>query len=38
MVKGFAVGRTIWHEPARRWLTGEIDDAQAVATLADEFR
>ena len=25
-VKGFAVGRTIFAEPARAWLAGRIDD------------
>jgi len=25
--RGFAVGRTIFHEPAAAWLAGEIDDA-----------
>jgi 5-dehydro-2-deoxygluconokinase len=35
VVKGFAVGRTIFHEPARAWLSGEIDDATAVARLAE---
>jgi len=34
VVKGFAVGRTIFHEPARAWLAGEIDDATAVNRLA----
>jgi len=34
VVKGFAVGRTIFHEPARAWLAGEIDDVTAVARLA----
>jgi 5-dehydro-2-deoxygluconokinase len=34
IVKGFAVGRTIFYEPARAWLAGEIDDAAAVAQLA----
>lgn len=34
VVKGFAVGRTIFHEPARAWLAGEIDDATAVSRLA----
>ena len=38
LVKGFAVGRTIWHEPAGRWLRGEIDDDQAVTILADNFQ
>jgi 5-dehydro-2-deoxygluconokinase len=37
VVKGFAVGRTIWHEPARAWLAGEIDDAAAVAKLRDNL-
>ncbi|MBL8555442.1 MAG: 5-dehydro-2-deoxygluconokinase [Phenylobacterium sp.] len=35
VVKGFAVGRTIFHEPARAWLAGEIDDAVAVRRLAE---
>jgi 5-dehydro-2-deoxygluconokinase len=30
--RGFAVGRTIFGEPARRWLENEIDDAALVAT------
>jgi 5-dehydro-2-deoxygluconokinase len=34
IVKGFAVGRTIFGEPARAWLAGEIDDAAAVRQLA----
>jgi 5-dehydro-2-deoxygluconokinase len=34
VVKGFAVGRTVFHEPARAWLAGEIDDAAAVNALA----
>jgi 5-dehydro-2-deoxygluconokinase len=34
VVKGFAVGRTIFHEAARAWLSGEIDDAGAVEALA----
>lgn len=38
LVKGFAVGRTIWNAPAERWLTGEIDDAGAVDLLAANFR
>jgi 5-dehydro-2-deoxygluconokinase len=37
IVKGFAVGRTIFHEPARAWLAGEIDDAAAVRQLADKL-
>jgi 5-dehydro-2-deoxygluconokinase len=33
VVKGFAVGRTIFEGPARDWLAGEIDDAAAVGQL-----
>ncbi|PZU06781.1 MAG: 5-dehydro-2-deoxygluconokinase [Sphingomonas sp.] len=38
IVKGFAVGRTIWQEPASQWLKGEIDDSQAIELLAANFR
>ncbi|MGH8179654.1 MAG: 2-deoxy-5-keto-D-gluconate 6-phosphate aldolase domain-containing protein, partial [Steroidobacteraceae bacterium] len=34
VVRGFAVGRTIFAEPARRRLAGEIGDAETVAALA----
>lgn len=34
IVKGFAVGRTIFSAVAERWFKGEIDDAAAVETLA----
>jgi 5-dehydro-2-deoxygluconokinase len=34
VVKGFAVGRTVFHAPARAWLAGEIDDETAVTALA----
>jgi 5-dehydro-2-deoxygluconokinase len=34
LVRGFAVGRTIFAEPARRRLAGEIGDAETVAALA----
>lgn len=37
LVKGFAVGRTIFGEVARRWLKGEIADADAVAEMAARF-
>jgi 5-dehydro-2-deoxygluconokinase len=37
MVKGFAVGRTVFHEAARAWLAGEIDDAEAVRSLTERF-
>ena len=34
LVRGFAVGRTIFAEAARRRLAGQIGDAEAVAALA----
>ncbi len=37
LVKGFAVGRTIFGPAARAWLDGEIDDAGAVADMAARF-
>ncbi|HYD04373.1 MAG TPA: 5-dehydro-2-deoxygluconokinase [Reyranella sp.] len=36
-VKGFAVGRTIFGDAARRWLAGTIDDDQAVDDMAQKF-
>ncbi len=36
-VRGFAVGRTIFAEPARRWFAGEINDDQAIAEIAQRF-
>jgi len=38
LVKGFAVGRTIFHDVATRWLSGEIDDDKAVDALAENLR
>ena len=37
MVKGFAVGRTIFGETARAWLAGRMSDAQAVTRMAENF-
>ena len=36
-VKGFAVGRTIFVEPAERWFAREIDDEAAIAAMAERF-
>ncbi|MBK7857277.1 MAG: 5-dehydro-2-deoxygluconokinase [Archangiaceae bacterium] len=36
-VKGFAVGRTLWAQPAAAWLSGQIDDAQLVDRVAAAF-
>jgi len=37
LVKGFAVGRTIFAQAARLWLLGEIDDAAAVTRMKDRY-
>ena len=36
-VKGFAVGRTIFGDAARGWLTGKLSDDAAVADMASRF-
>ncbi|MFZ4877908.1 bifunctional 5-dehydro-2-deoxygluconokinase/5-dehydro-2-deoxyphosphogluconate aldolase [Janthinobacterium sp. Mn2066] len=35
--RGFMVGRTIFQEPGRRWLAGEIDDAGLIAAVRANF-
>ncbi|WP_028220451.1 bifunctional 5-dehydro-2-deoxygluconokinase/5-dehydro-2-deoxyphosphogluconate aldolase [Paraburkholderia oxyphila] len=35
--RGFTVGRTIFHEPARAWLAGEIDDAALIGAVRSNF-
>ena len=35
--KGFTVGRTIFHEPSRAWLAGEIADDALVAQVRATF-
>ncbi|MCX5578160.1 bifunctional 5-dehydro-2-deoxygluconokinase/5-dehydro-2-deoxyphosphogluconate aldolase [Kaistia terrae] len=37
LVKGFAVGRTIFAEAAEGWLSGRIDDEAAVADMTTRF-
>jgi 5-dehydro-2-deoxygluconokinase len=37
LVKGFAVGRTIFGETARKWMTGGVSDADAVAEMAGKY-
>lgn len=37
LVKGFAVGRTIFAEAAARWLQGAISDEEATADMASRF-
>lgn len=38
LVKGFAIGRTIFGDSARAWLKGEISDEEAVAEMARRYR
>lgn len=38
LVKGFAVGRTIFNDAARRWLKGEIGNEAAIADMAFRFQ
>ncbi|HEY4191431.1 MAG TPA: 5-dehydro-2-deoxygluconokinase [Mesorhizobium sp.] len=37
IVKGFAVGRTIFIHAAEKWLAGEMSDDQAIADMAARF-
>jgi 5-dehydro-2-deoxygluconokinase len=38
LVKGFAVGRTIFGEPARAWLAGGMGDEEIRAAMASRFK
>jgi 5-dehydro-2-deoxygluconokinase len=37
LIRGFAVGRTIFHDAARDWLSGAIDDDEAVQVMASRL-
>jgi 5-dehydro-2-deoxygluconokinase len=37
IVRGFAVGRSIFAEPAQQWLSGTITDAAAIEAMAGSF-
>jgi 5-dehydro-2-deoxygluconokinase len=37
IVKGFAIGRTIFHDVARAWFAGSMSDADAVKAMAAKF-
>ncbi len=37
LVKGFAVGRTIFAEAAKAWMAGDLDDQAAIAKMAGNF-
>ncbi|WP_159949877.1 5-dehydro-2-deoxygluconokinase [Rhizobium sp. 18065] len=38
LVKGFAVGRTIFGDAARKWLSGAISDGEAVEDMVQRYR
>jgi len=38
LVRGFAVGRTIFWPAAECWFTGKIDDAEATSMIIESFR
>ena len=37
-VRGFAVGRTIFAESAKSWMSGKIDDSQAIREMSQKFK
>ena len=37
VVKGFAIGRTIFADAAQNWLAGNISDGEAVDDMAQKF-
>ncbi len=37
LVKGFAIGRTIFADAARGWLKGDLADAEAVAMMSERY-
>ncbi|MEY4696785.1 MAG: 5-dehydro-2-deoxygluconokinase, partial [Pseudomonadota bacterium] len=37
LVKGFAVGRTIFGDAARGWLAGKISDDEAISMMVDRY-
>lgn len=37
LVKGFAIGRTIFSDAARAWFAGKMSDAEAIDQMAERF-
>ena len=37
LCRGFAIGRSIYGEPGRRWLAGETDDEELVYSVAERY-
>lgn len=38
LVKGFAVGRTIFGQPSADWLAGKLDDQQLIEAVSERYR
>lgn len=38
LVRGFAVGRTIFGQPSADWLAGKLDDQQLVEAVSERYR
>ena len=38
LCNGFAIGRSIYGEPARRWLAGEIGEEELISSVAERYR
>ena len=38
LVRGFAVGRTIFADAAKEWMSGSLNDDDATRVMADNFR
>ena len=37
VVKGFAIGRSVFHDAAREWLAGSMSDSEAIEAMAGRF-
>ncbi|HKH11768.1 MAG TPA: 5-dehydro-2-deoxygluconokinase [Rubrobacter sp.] len=37
LCRGFAIGRSIYGEPGRRWLAGEIADEELICSVAERY-
>jgi 5-dehydro-2-deoxygluconokinase len=37
LCNGFAIGRSIYGDPARRWLGGEIEDEELMSSVAERY-
>ncbi|HBO37843.1 MAG TPA: 5-dehydro-2-deoxygluconokinase, partial [Pasteurellaceae bacterium] len=38
LVKGFAVGRTIFGQPSAEWLAGKLNDQQLIEAVSERYR